>query len=248
MTRAIHTLVATAIAALLAGTSQASAQSAFRGDCDQAQKFAASLAFKASYRGVQRMTPRAADPCGRDVVAVFDLKRRNESNANYDLIGRYYYLWPDNATCREEVHDRLNGVARITQEVRPNGLLCEVQLRLDFDVANDERYGPNRFSKLITLVGADTSRFAATLTDEAGATVFYEAPAHVADRAAGPADERSEIVNDRADIDRADEPSPARARPYSPDRRQFFDRRLGRFYYYDPVREAYFWEDGEPRE
>jgi hypothetical protein len=246
MTRATHSLAAAAFAALLAGTTPAHAQSAFRGDCEQAQKFAASLAFKASYRGVQRMTPRAADPCGRDVVAVYDLRRRNESNANYDLIGRYYYLWPDNASCREEVHDRLNGVARITQEVRPNGLLCEVQLRLDFDVANDERYGPNRFSKLITLVGADTSRFAATLTDETGATVFYEAPAHTADRAAGPADDEGEIVTDRTITDRAD--APTAARPYPLNRRQFFDRRLGRFYYYDPAREAYFWEDGEPRE
>lgn len=249
MIQAKRSLAASAaVVLLLAGTTQAHAQSAFRGDCDQAQKFADSIAFKASYRGVQRMTPQAADPCGRDVVAVYDLKRRNEANANYDLIGRYYYLWPNNAACREEVHDRLSGVARITQEVRRNGLLCEVQLRLDFDVANDERYGPNRFSKLITLVGADTSRFAATLADEAGATVFYEAPAHTADRAAGPADEASEIVTDRSVVDRADEPSPTVARPYGPNRRQFFDRRLGRFYYYDPVREAYFWEDGEPRE
>lgn len=145
------------------------------------------------------MTPQAADPCGRDVVAIYDLKRRNESNANYDLIGRYYYLWPDNAACREEVHDRLAGVARITQEVRPNGLLCEVQLHLDFDVAEDEKYGPNRFSKLITLVGADTSRFAATAPGETGATVFYEAPAHTVDRAAGPADENSDVVTDRTE-------------------------------------------------
>lgn len=228
---------------LLASASQVHAQNAFRGDCEQAQGFAASVAFKASYRGVQRMTPQAADPCGRDVVAVYDLKRRNESNANYDLIGRYYYLWPEKASCREEVHDRLSGVARITQEVRPNGLLCEVQLKLDFDVSEDEKYGPNRFSKLITLVGADTSRFAATAVGEAGATVFYEAPAHTVDRAAGPADEDSDIVTDRTDA-----PPPAIARPYAPDRRRFFDGRLGRFYYYDPVREAYFWENGEPRD
>lgn len=236
-----RSLAAATAALLLMGTTQAQAQSAFRGDCQQAQTFASSLAFKASYRGVQRMTPQAADPCGRDVVAVYDLKRRNEANANYDLIGRYYYLWPDNASCREEVHDRLSGVARITQEVKPNGLLCEVQLRLDFDVANDEKYGPNRFSKQITLVGADTSRFAATVAGETGGTVFYEAPAHVADRAAGPATENSEIVTDRTDQ------RPATAeRPLN--RRQFFDRYVGRFYFYDPVRDAYFWENGEPRD
>jgi hypothetical protein len=175
------------------------------------------------------MTPQAADPCGRDVVAVYDLKRRNEANANYDLVGRYYYLWPNNATCREEVHDRLSGVARITQEVRPNGLLCEVQLQLEFDVTEDEKYGPNRFSKLITLVGADTSRFAATATGETGATVFYEAPAHTVDRAAGPADEDSDVVTDRSDATIA---RPRQA--YAPNRRQFFDRRVGRFYFYDP--------------
>ncbi|KQV55124.1 MULTISPECIES: hypothetical protein [unclassified Caulobacter] len=243
MIRATRSLVAAVAVALLSGASQAHAQNAFRGDCEQARRFADSVAFKASYRGVQRMTPQAADPCGRDVVAIYDLKRRNESNANYDLVGRYYYLWPDNAACREEVHDRLAGVARITQEVRPNGLLCEVQLHLDFDVAEDEKYGPNRFSKLITLVGADTSRFAATAPGETGGTVFYEAPAHTVDRAAGPADENSDVVTDRAEA-----PPPAAANPYTPGRRQFFDRRLGRFYYYDPLREAYFWENGEPRD
>jgi hypothetical protein len=237
-----RSLPAAAAALLLLGTTQAKAQSAFRGDCEQAQRFAGSLAFKASYRGVQRMTPQAADPCGRDVVAVYDLKRRNEANANYDLIGRYYYLWPDNASCREAVHDRLSGVARITQEVKPNGLLCEVQLRLDFDVANDEKYGPNRFSKLITLVGADTSRFAATAAGETGATVFYEGPAHTVDRAPGPTDENADIASDRS------EERPAVAKPYTPNRRQYFDRYVGRFYFYDPVRDAYFWENGEPRD
>lgn len=243
MTRATRSLAAATAAVLLAGATQAYAQNAFRGDCEQARRFAESIAFKASYRGVQRMTPQAADRCGRDVVAVYDLKRRNESNANYDLIGRYYYLWPDNAACREEVHDRLSGVARITQDVRPSGLLCEVQLKLEFDVAEDEKYGPNRFSKLITLVGADTSRFAATVPGETGATVFYEAPAHTVDRAAGPADENSEIVTDRSDA-----PSPGVATPYGLNRRQFFDRREGRFYFYDLSREAYFWENGDPRD
>lgn len=241
MTRTTRSFAAAAAALLLAGASQAQAQSAFRGDCDQAREFAGSLAFKAAYRGVQRMTPQAVDPCGRDVVAVYDLTRRNESNANYDLVGRYYYLWPNNATCREEVHDRLSGVARITQEVRPNGLLCEVLLHLDFDVADDEKYGPNRFSKLVTVVGADTSRFAATAPGETGATVFYEAPARTADRAAGPPDENSEIASDRRE-------TPSVAAPYAPQRRQFFDRRVGRFYFYDPVRDAYFWENGEPRD
>jgi hypothetical protein len=241
MIQATRSFAAAATALFLAGATQVQAQNAFRGDCEQAQKFADSVAFKASYRGVQRLTPQAADRCGRDVVAVYDLKRRNESNANYDLIGRYYYLWPDNAACREEVHDRLSGIARITQEVRRNGLLCEVQLHLDFDVADDEKYGPNRFSKLITLVGADTSRFSATVPGETGATVFYEAPAHTADRAAGPADDNSEVVTERRD-------APAAARPYAPNRRQFFDRREGRFYFYDAARDAYFWEDGEPRD
>lgn len=242
MTQPTGSFLAATTAALLAIAPQAMAQNAFRGDCDQARRFAESIAFKASYRGVQRMTRQVADSCGRDVVAVYDLKRRNESNANYDLLGRYYYLWPDNAGCREEVHDRLSGVARITQEVRPNGLLCEVQLRIDFDVTDDEKYGPNRFSKLVTLVGADTSRFAATAPGESGAMAFYEAPARTVDRAAGPPDENSEVLTDRRD-----EP-PSIARPYGPNRRQYFDRRLGRFYYYDPVREAYFWEDGEPRD
>ena len=189
------------------------------------------------------MTPQASDPCGRDVVAVYDLKRRGEANANYDLIGRYYYLWPDNDVCREEVHDRLSGVARITQEVRPNGLLCEVRFHLDFDVAEDEKYGPNRFSKLVTLVGADTSRFAATVPGESGATVFYEASARAVDRAAGPADENSDLVSERSYT-----PSSAVGMPYAPGRRQFFDRRTGRFYFYDRARAAYFWENGAPRQ
>ncbi|MGH1560377.1 hypothetical protein ACRAWD_27420 [Caulobacter segnis] len=164
------------------------------------------------------------------MVAVFDLKRRNESNANYDLIGRYYYLWPDNAACREEVHDRLNGVARITRGGPPTAACCarsNCAWTSTWQTAMSDT--PNRFSKLVTLVGADTSRFAATLTDEAGAHgLLRGAFAHSADRAAGPADERNEIVNDRNVVDSADEPSPPRARPYSPDRRQFFDRRLGR--------------------
>ena len=243
MIRATRSFAAVTAAVFLAGASQAHAQNAFRGDCDQARQFAEAVAFKASYRGVQRMTPRTADPCGRDVVAVYDLKRRNESNANYDLVGRYYYLWPNNRACREEVHDRLSGIARITQEVRPNGLLCEVRLQIDFDVAEDEKYGPNRFSKLITLIGADTSRFAASVPGETGATVFYEAPAHAVDRAAGPKDENSEVLTDGGD-----EPSSAVATPYAPDRRRFFDRRAGRFYFYDPLRQAYFWENGEPRD
>ncbi len=241
MTQTMRSIAAATAAMLLAGATQAHAQNAFRGDCEQAKGFAAAVAFKASYRGVQRMTPQAADPCGRDVVAVYDLKRRNESNANFDLVGRYYYLWPDNAACREEVHDRLSGVARITQEVKANGLLCEVQLRLDFDVSDDEKYGPNRFSKLITLIGADTSRFAVTVPGENGATVFYEAPAHAVDRAAGPADENGAIVTDRSVP-----PPPAVDAPYAPDRREFFDQRLGRYYFYDPRRRTYFWENGEP--
>lgn len=239
-----RSLAAAAAVLLLAGASEAAAQSAFRGDCAQAQTFASALAFKASYRGVQRMTPQAADPCGRDVVAVYDLTRRNEANANYDLVGRYYYLWPNNASCRETVHDRLSGVARITQDVKPNGLLCEVQLRLEFDVTNDEKYGANRFAKLITLVGADTSRFAATAAGETGATVFYEAPARASDQAAGPAGDNGRIVDDRVE----DRLSPEAARPYAPNHRQFFDRYVGRFYYYDREREAYFWEDGQPRD
>lgn len=242
MTRTTKLFAAATAAGLLATIGQtAHAQSAFRGDCEQARVFADSLAFKASYRGVQRMTPRTADPCGRDVVAVYDLSRRNESNANYDLVGRYYYLWPDRASCREAVHDRLSGTARITVEVRPNGLICQVQLRLDFEVAEDEKYGPNRFSKLITLVGADTSRFAATVPDEAEATVFYEAPARSTDRAAGPADENAEVATDAA------EERPAIATRYPLYRRQFFDGRVGRFYFYDPRRGGYFWENGEPR-
>ena len=243
MIRATRSFAAVTAAVFLAGASQAHAQNAFRGDCDQARQFAEAVAFKASYRGVQRMTPRTADPCGRDVVAVYDLKRRNESNANYDLVGRYYYLWPNNRACREEVHDRLSGIARITQEVRPNGLLCEVQFHLDFDVAEDEKYGPNRFSKLITLIGADTSRFAATVPSETGATIFYEASAHAVDRAAGPVDENSDVVTDRSEA-----PPPPAAAPYAPRHRQFFDERAGRFYYFDPVRDAYFWENGEPRD
>ena len=243
MIQATRSLAAATAAMLLMAATQAHAQTAFRGDCEQARGFAASLAFKGSYRGVQRMTPQTADRCGRDVVAVYDLKRRNESNANYDLVGRYYYLWPDNAACREEVHDRLSGIARITQEVRPNGLLCEVYLQIDFDVAEDEKYGPNRFSKLITLIGADTSRFAASVPGETGATVFYEAPAHAVDRAAGPGDDNSDVLTDRSD-----RPSPGVATPYTPDRRRLFDRREGRFYFYDPSRGAYFWENGEPRE
>lgn len=241
MTRTTRSLATAAAAGLLAMASQAAhAQSAFRGDCVQARQFADALKFKASYRGVQRMTPRTNDPCGRDVVAVYDLSRRNESNANYDLVGRYYYLWPDRASCREEVHDRLSGTARITMEVQPNGLICEVQLRLDFEIAEDEKYGPNRFSKLITLIGADTSRFAATVPDQTEATVFYAAQARVADHAAGPADENAEVASARTDAASAD----ARYPSY---RRQFFDVRVGRFYFYDARRGGYFWENGEPR-
>jgi hypothetical protein len=41
---------------------------------------------------------------------------------------------------------------------------------------------------------------------------------------------------------------PAVARPYALDRRRFFDPRVGRFYFYDPARDAYVWENGEPRD
>ena len=42
--------------------------------------------------------------------------------------------------------------------------------------------------------------------------------------------------------------SAAVATPYGLNRRQFFDGREGRFYFYDLSREAYFWENGEPRD
>lgn len=29
--------------------------------------------------------------------------------------------------------------------------------------------------------------------------------------------------------------------------RQYFDQRHKRYYYYDPARRAYFWEDGAPK-
>ena len=58
MIQSARSVAASAAALLLAGATQVQAQSAFRGDCEQAQKFAASVAFKASYRGVQRMTPQ----------------------------------------------------------------------------------------------------------------------------------------------------------------------------------------------
>jgi hypothetical protein len=127
------------------------------------------------------------------------------------------------------VHDRLSGVARITQEVRPNGLLCEVQLNLEFDVTKDEKYGPNRFSKLVTLVGADTSRFAATAPGEAGATGLLRGagPHRRSRRRPGRRRQRHRHRSQRG-------AAAAVARPYAPNRRQFFDRREGRFYFYDP--------------
>ncbi len=39
----------------------------------------------------------------------------------------------------------------------------------------------------------------------------------------------------------------APASPPDPRHRQYFDERRHRFYYFDPVLKAYFWEDGAPR-
>lgn len=47
---------------------------------------------------------------------------------------------------------------------------------LEFDITADEMFGPNKFSKLVTLIGADSSRFTATLPNSAEAMIFYEAP------------------------------------------------------------------------
>lgn len=48
-------------------------------------------------------------------------------------------------------------------------------------------------------------------------------------------------------------PPPAGERMARPDgrsavnKRQYLDQRSGRYYYFDPVRKAYFWEDGRPK-
>lgn len=229
--------IAAVLVALAAG--QAHAQSAFRGDCEQARKFAAEVAFRKSYRGVQRMTP-TSDVCGRDVVALYNLQRREGPNADYDLAGRYYYLWPVEGSCSDEVHDRLGGTARITQEVRVNGLICEVMFRIEFEVTEDEKYGPNRFAKQITLVGSDTSRFAATLPNASEAAVFYEAPVSLVQPPARP-------VSDTLERDRRTYAPPAEPAFPAVSRRQFFDPRAGRFFFYAPELGRYFWEDGSPR-
>jgi phage tail tape-measure protein len=33
----------------------------------------------------------------------------------------------------------------------------------------------------------------------------------------------------------------------SPNRRQYYDERAGRYYYYDPATGRYYWDDGTPR-
>lgn len=176
-----RTLGAAALSLALAGSAQA--QTAFRGDCEQARTFASSVAFRTSYRGVQRITV-AVDPCKRDLVAAYNLQLKRGSSAEYEMVGRYYYLWPtQGGACGEELYDRLSGVARISQQVKTTGLLCEVLFVLEFDITADEKYGPNKFSKQVTLVGADTSRFAATMPGSTEAMIFYEAPVTMANPA-----------------------------------------------------------------
>lgn len=239
MTTKLHLArMAAALVALAAG--QAQAQSAFRGDCDQARKFASEVAFRKSYRGVQRMTP-TSDACGRDVVALYNLQRRDGPNADYDLAGRYYYLWPVTGPCSDEVHDRLGGTARITQDVRANGLICEVVFRVEFEVTEDEKYGPNRFAKQITLVGSDTSRFAATLPNASEAAVFYEAPVSLVQPPVRP------IADTLEDDRRTLAPRDPEAQRPAVNRRQFFDPRAGRYFFFAPELGRYFWEDGSPR-
>ncbi len=234
MTTALPVARLAAVVALLAA-GEAHAQSAFRGDCEQARKFAAEVAFQKSYRGVQRMTP-TTDTCGRDVVALYNLQRRDGPNADYDMAGRYYYLWPSTGACADEVHDRLGGTARITQEVRANGLICEVLFRIEFDVTEDEKYGPNRFAKQITLVGSDTARFAATLPSSSEGTIFYASPVSLTQPPAV-------AIEDTIAPPREITPEP----PGAIDRRQFFDPRAGRYFFYAPEVGRYFWEDGSPR-
>lgn len=36
-------------------------------------------------------------------------------------------------------------------------------------------------------------------------------------------------------------------RATSPSHRQYYDQRRQRYYFYDPSRRAYFWEDGSPK-
>jgi hypothetical protein len=40
---------------------------------------------------------------------------------------------------------------------------------------------------------------------------------------------------------------PGRANRPSVNKRQYLDEKTGRYYYFDPARGAYFWEDGRPR-
>jgi hypothetical protein len=43
------------------------------------------------------------------------------------------------------------------------------------------------------------------------------------------------------------QPRSAAANQVIPSHRQYFDQRRKRYYFYDPSRRAYFWEDGTPR-
>ena len=205
-------LGAAALSLALAGSAQA--QTAFRGDCDQARTFASTVAFRTSYRGVQRITV-AADRCGRDMVAAYNLNLKRGSSADYEMVGRYYYLWPtQGGACGEELYDRLSGVARITQQIKTTGLLCEVVFVMEFDITADEKYGPNKFSKQVTLVGADTSRFTATMPASTEAMIFYEArvtmanPAPANDGAFGPIAPPSALRDPDHDDDESEYPGP----------------------------------------
>lgn len=42
-------------------------------------------------------------------------------------------------------------------------------------------------------------------------------------------------------------PLAGRPAPSGLNRRQYLDQKSGRYYYFDPVKGAYFWENGQPR-
>ena len=55
-------------------------------------------------------------------------------------------------------------------------------------------------------------------------------------------------VRDRVPFIYHDQAATADPIPYQRDvHRQYFDKLHRRYYYYDPVQKAYFWEDGQPK-
>ncbi|WP_428150846.1 hypothetical protein [Brevundimonas sp.] len=154
-------------------------QSAWVGPCELAEDYMRGANFQAAYRGVHRET-LSTDPCGRDVVTVYNLLIRSNEQATYDVTGRQYYVWPTRGNCDARgAGPFVRGVVRLTQQRQANGANCRVVLTASFDLTiwqvNQQDGQSIIFSAPITPIGVGAQQFAVSRVGETEAMIFYAA-------------------------------------------------------------------------